>query len=243
MLSSSFRSYILEDSDVHKLNPIFKVLSLIIMLITSIFISSYIDCLMITSYLILSLFSSGISFKTYLKEIKVIYPFIIFVTFINVFTQSTFVSFLSDMCRLIFIILYILLFIHTTRLSDIIYGISKLLFLVRSYDKKNTVSLYISLAFEFPSVFENELCRIKYIYKEITEEVLKIKEKISLTKDIYILAFHNSLDILDRIRRYSYIKLYGYGKSRTNYYLHKFSIKEGLLLVLNIIILLIIIFY
>lgn len=243
MLSNYFASYIPANSDVHRLNPLFKVLSLIIMLITSIFISSYIDCLMITSYLVLSLISSDISFKIYLKEIRIIYPFIIFVTFINILTQSTFVSFLSDICRLIFITWYILLFVHTTRISEIIYGISKILFSVHSYDKKNAFSLYISLAFKFPSVLKKELNRIRYIYKGRMKKELTIKEKIDLIKNIYIQAFHNSLNILEDISEYFNIKLYGYGKSRTNYYLNKFSIKEGLFLVLNIIIFLIIIFY
>lgn len=243
MLNNNFANYLFGSSLIHKLNPLFKVLSLIIMLITSIFISSYIDSLIIISYLILSLLYSGISLKIYLKEFKAIVPAIIFVVFINILTKSTFISFASDICRLIFITYYFLIFIHTTRISEIIYGISKILYPIRSYDKKNNISLYISLIFKFPNIYKNELDRVKYILNKREYRVISLKEKIYLAKETYVLAFNNSLKILEDMSKYSYVKLYGYGKSRTNYYLHKFSIKEGLLLGLNIIILFIVIFY
>ena len=49
------------DSVVHKLSPIFKIISLIIMIIAIFFIDGYIDIIMLGSYLLLAILYSNIS--------------------------------------------------------------------------------------------------------------------------------------------------------------------------------------
>ena len=61
--------YYLKNSVVHKLNPVFKILSLIIMIISIFFIDSYIDILMLSSYLLLSIVYSDIGIKVYFKNL------------------------------------------------------------------------------------------------------------------------------------------------------------------------------
>ena len=61
--------YYLKNSVVHKLNPVFKILSLIIMIISIFFIDSYVDIIMLASYLSLTLVYSNINLKIYLKNI------------------------------------------------------------------------------------------------------------------------------------------------------------------------------
>ena len=67
------------DSVVHKLNPIFKIISLIIMITSIFFIDSYVDIIMLGSYLLLSMVYSNISIQTFLKNIKGIKIFLIFI--------------------------------------------------------------------------------------------------------------------------------------------------------------------
>ena len=47
--------YYNKDSIVHKLNPIFKIISLIIMIVSIFFIDSYVDVLMLGTYLLLAI--------------------------------------------------------------------------------------------------------------------------------------------------------------------------------------------
>ena len=60
--------YYLKNSVVHKLNPVFKILSVIIMIISIFFIDSYIGILMLSSYLLLSIVYSdiGMNIETFL---------------------------------------------------------------------------------------------------------------------------------------------------------------------------------
>ena len=59
----SIGRYINKSSVVHKLNPIFKILSLIIMVISIFFIDSYIDIIMLSMYLLLTILYSDIDIK------------------------------------------------------------------------------------------------------------------------------------------------------------------------------------
>ena len=73
----SIGRYINKSSVVHKLNPIFKILSLIIMVISIFFIDSYIDIIMLSMYLLLTILYSDIDIKIYLKNIYGIKIFLI----------------------------------------------------------------------------------------------------------------------------------------------------------------------
>ena len=64
----SLGTYINKDSVVHKLNPVFKIISLIIMITSVLCIKSYISMLILTLYLITSIMYSNISMKVYLKN-------------------------------------------------------------------------------------------------------------------------------------------------------------------------------
>ena len=70
--------YYQRDSVVHKLNPIFKIISLLVMIVSIFFIDDYVDILMLGSYLFLSMIYSDIEIKTYLKNILGIKIFLIY---------------------------------------------------------------------------------------------------------------------------------------------------------------------
>ena len=92
--------YIVSNSEVHKLNPTFKILSLIIMLISTLFINSYEDIIMLFSYLFLSLVCSGIGLKVYLKEFLKFKVIFLIIVIINIITYNTIEIILSDIFAL-----------------------------------------------------------------------------------------------------------------------------------------------
>lgn len=244
MLNSTFGKYIVSKSDVHNLNSTFKILSLIIMLITSFFINCYKDVIMLLSYLILSLVYSNINIKIYLKELSYFNIFIFIILIIDIIFLTPTEIIVSDMFRIIFIVLYYLLFIHITTFNEIISSIEKILSPLKGIIRIHSIALYIALIIKFPVVYLNEKERITRTYKErkILKEK-KILDKIKKYKENVVLSFNSSIEKLNNISTNMKIKLYGYGKSRTNYRENKFSIKSSLLLILNIIILLIVMFY
>ena len=244
MSNNLFGKYIISKSEIHNLNSTFKILSLIIMLITCIFIDSYIDVIMLLSYLLLSLVYSNIKIKIYLKELSYINVFIFIILIVDIIFLSPLEIIISDTFRIIFIVLYYLLFIHTTTINEAIYSIEKILSSLKSIIKVHSIALYIALIIKFPVIYLNEKNKITRIYKErkISKEK-KILDKIIRYKENIVLAFNTSIRILNDISIDMKIRLYGYGKSRTNYNGNKFGIKEGLLLTLNIIILIIVMFY
>ena len=65
----NFGKYYERDSVVHKLSPVFKIISLLIMIVSIFFIDSYKDIIMLTSYLILMMIYSDINILTYLRNI------------------------------------------------------------------------------------------------------------------------------------------------------------------------------
>ena len=75
--------YINKSSVVHKLNPVFKIISLIIMIISIFFIDSYIDITLLSMYLLLTMLYSDIDIKVYLKNIYGIKIFLIFIFIID----------------------------------------------------------------------------------------------------------------------------------------------------------------
>ena len=146
--------------------------------------------------------------------------------------------------RIVFLVLYYLLFIHTTTVNEIIYSIEKILYPLKDIIKIHNMALYITLIIKFPGVYLSESERINRIYKDrkIPKEK-NILDRLKKYKEKNVLAFNYSIEKLNNMATNMKISLYGYGKSRTNYRENIFSIKENLLLILNIIILLIVIFY
>ena len=105
--------YINKSSVVHKLNPVFKIISLIIMIISIFFIDSYIDITLLSLYLLLTILYSDIDIKVYLKNIYGIKIFLIFIFIIDLIFFTSINRIIFDIFKLIFkyiiiLIIYIL---------------------------------------------------------------------------------------------------------------------------------------
>lgn len=242
-MQDSIGKYLERDSLIHNLNSTFKLISLIIILISSCFINSYKDVIMLFSYLILTLVNSDINIKIFLKEISHFKYFIFFILVIDIITFSSLEIILGDLFRFIFIVTYILLFIHVTTINETMYAIGRLLDPF-SIKKDSREILYAALIFRFPTIFKEEVYRLTTIYEERSNNKdTQISKKFEYYKNIIIKSFNFAVNKLNRISVGMKLKLFGYGKSRTNYRLNKFGVKEVLLLILNIAILVVVIIY
>lgn len=233
------------DSVVHKLNPIFKIISLIIMITSIFFIDSYVDIIMLGSYLLLSMVYSNISIQTFLKNIKGIKIFLIFILIIDLIFFVSISKVVCDLFKIIFIILYSSLLSYTTVITEITYGIETLLKPLSKIIPVSDIATTITLAIRYIPSLTHEADRIIKAQKMrgINFDSKDIKEKIISISGILMPMFALSLKKAERTADIMDIRLYNYGKSKTNYRSNKWKIIDTLLLILNILILIIVIFY
>lgn len=233
------------ESVIHKLNPIFKILSLTIMIISIFFIDSYNDILMLGSYLLLSMAYSNINIRTYLKNILGLKIFLIFIIIINLIFFTSINKIVFDLFKIIFIILYSSILSYTTVITELTYGIEKLLKPLSKILPVSDIVVVISLSIRYIPSLTSEANRIIRAQKlrGINFDSKNIKEKIISISGILIPMFIMSLKKAETTADIMDIRLYNYGKSKTNYRSNAWKKVDTFLLILNILILIIVIFY
>ena len=234
----NFGKYYERDSVVHKLSPVFKIISLLIMVVSIFFIDSYKDIIMLTSYLILMMIYSDINILTYLRNIYSIKIFLVFILIIDLIFNIN--NTIYDLYKLIFIIIYSSALTYTTSTSEITYGIERMLRPFNNYIPVNDLAMIITLptlTIEADRIIKAQKMR------GINFDNKNIKDKISTLVGVFIPMFVLSLKKSESLGDIMDLRLYNYGKSRTNLRTNKWKKKDSLLLVLNILILSIVIFY
>lgn len=241
----SIGRYINKSSVVHKLNPVFKIISLIIMITSIFFIDSYIDIILLSMYLLLTMLYSDIDIKIYLKNILGIKIFLIFIFIIDIIFFTNINRIIFDIFKLIFIVLYSSVLTYTTSITELTYGIEKILKPFNKIIPTSDIAMIITLSIRYIPTLTEEANRIINAQKlrGIDFTTRNIKERLISIGGIFIPMFTLSIrkaeitaDIMD-------LRLYNYGKSRTNYRTNNWQIIDSLLLILNILILIIIISY
>ena len=241
----SLGTYINKDSVVHKLNPVFKIISLIIMITSVLCIKSYISMLILTLYLITSIIYSNISMKVYLKNIYGIKIFLIFILIIDLIFYNGISTIIFDLFKLIFIVMCSSILTYTTATTEITYGLEKILLPLKKVLPVESIIMIITLSIRYIPTLTEEANRIINIQKlrGINFKSKNIKERLISISGIFIPMFVLSLKKAEKTSDIMEIRLYGCSKSRTNYRFNKWKIRDSLLLILNILILIIVIFY
>ena len=241
----TFGKYYARDSVVHKLNPLFKTISLIIMIVAIFFINSYKDIIMLTSYLILMIVYSDIDIITYLKNIYSIKIFLLFILIIDLIFGSNINNIIFDLYKLIFIIIYSSALTYTTSTSEITYVVERLLKPFNNTIPVNDIAMIITLTLRYIPTLTMESDRIIKAQKMrgINFDSKNIKTKITSLVGVFIPMFILSLKKSESTADIMDIRLYNYGKSRTNLRTNTWKKIDTLLLILNILILIIVIFY
>ena len=241
----TFGRYYNYNSIIHRLSPVFKLISLMIMIVGIFFIDSYIDILMLSLYLVLVMVYSNIGIITYLKNIYSIKIFLLFIFIIDLIFNSNINNIVFDLYKLIFIIIYSSALSYTTSTSEITYGIERILKVFNNYIPVNDIAMIITLTIRYIPTLTMEADRIIKAQKMrgIDFDSKNIKKKIVSLVGVFIPMFILSLKKSESLGDIMYLRLYNYGKSRTNYRTNSWEKIDSLLLVFNIIILIIVIFY
>lgn len=237
--------YYQKDSVIHRLNPVFKIISLVIMIINIFFIDSYIDVIMLGSYLLLSIVYSNLGMRIYLKNILGIKIFLIFILIVDLIFYSGFNRIIFDLFKIIFIILYSSILTYTTAITELTYGIEMILTPLNRIIPVSDISMVIALTIRYIPSLTHEASRIIRAQKMrgINFDTKSIKEKIISISGILMPMFVMSIKKSNTMADIMDLRLYNYGKSKTNYRSNKWKILDTLLLILDILILIIVIFY
>ena len=215
------------------------------MIVAIFFINSYKDIIMLTSYLILMIVYSDIDIITYLKNIYSIKIFLLFILIIDLIFGSNINNIIFDLYKLIFIIIYSSALTYTTSTSEITYGIERLLKPFNNTIPVNDIAMIITLTLRYIPTLTMESDRIIKAQKMrgINFDSKNIKTKITSLVGVFIPMFILSLKKSESTADIMDIRLYNYGKSRTNLRTNTWKKIDTLLLILNILILIIVIFY
>lgn len=237
----SIGNYYMKDSIIHRLNPICKVISLILCLLSLVFANSIIDFIVIFIFILGIMFFSKIDLKIYFRNI---YTLKIFIIILLVFSFIFFgiVNTVYFLFRIVLFILLSAVLTLTTPPTEIMYGIESMLRIFNKVLPINKIALVITLSLRFIPVVTME--KEKIVKASSLRGIdLSLKDKKSILSYLNVLksTLYLSLRRIFNLKEIMYVRLYNYGISRSNYRMNKWKIIDSILLILNIVVLIIVI--
>lgn len=222
----SFNRFYSVDSRLRKMNPISKILCVIIFLILTFVDSSIEFQLILLVFVFVAMLLSNISFKVYGHILLGLLSFIIFIFLINFLCGVSIYTSILFSVRLILIVLYSSILTLTTSSDELIYGLEHILAPLKIFKVPvNSLALILSMAIRFiPLVFEAGKSIIKcYESRGIKFNNLSFKLKLSYLKSIiipvFVLAFKNADELTETMN----LRLFDTNQGRTTLYIYNYS--------------------
>lgn len=238
----SIGNYYLKDSLIHKLNPVFKIISLLLSIITVLIANDLIDFIILFIFIFSIMLLSKIELKIYFKNIYTLRVFIIFIIIINLIFRINIIETIYTILKIIYLVILSAILTLTTPPTEITYGLEKLFRIFNKVLPVNDIALSITLALRFIPMITMQAERI------IKAGSLRgidfndgIKSKLLSISNMFVPMIYLSLKKADDLADIMEVRLYNYGISRTNYRLNKWEFIDSILLILNIVVLIIVI--
>lgn len=210
--------YIETNSLIHKINPLNKLLTLIIFTILILNINNIYFHIIIILYLCILIKLSKIEINKYLKSIKTILYLLISVFIINIIFKVNIITTLINIFRIVEIVIYSSLIMMTTKTNQLIYGLDKILLPLKIFKiNTNKIIFILTMAIKFiPIVIE----QINTILKGLISKGIR-KNKILVLSAIIIPTINLLLRKTDLLSDELELKLYNY-----NIEIQKYSWKK-----------------
>ena len=218
MRNGNFSRYYNTASIIHFINPLCKVLALLIFVIMVMMCSSIRVICGLSSILLFIIVISNVPFKNYLCPLWSMKILFFFVFFINLlFGLGVYNSFVM-ICRVCLVVMYSSVLLYTTTTNELALGISSLIrpfsFLGFSVSR---VSMAIALALNFvPSLFSisNKIIKSQtsrgFNYKSSS-----FKDKILGIKSVFIPMFVLALKRADNVSDAMELKQFSFNRERS----------------------------
>ena len=234
-------NYYLKDSIIHKLNPVVKIISLLLSILTVILSNNLIDFILLFIFILSLMLLSKIEIKLYLKNIYTLRIFIIFIIIINLIFKVDIISTIYMILKIIYLVILSAILTLTTPPTEITYGLERVLRVFNRILPVNSIALSITLALRFIPLITMQAERIiKAASLRGIDFNENFKSKIKSISNLFVPMLYLSLKKADDLADIMELRLYNYGLSRTNYRLNKTKTKDIILLILNIVILIVV---
>lgn len=233
MYNLEITKYYNSKSDIHNMNPLYKVICILITTVMILLIKELELLLIMLMFEGCMMILSNVPLRLYFKSIKYVISIIIFIFVINLIFNISTINSINSSLKLILFILNSGVLIYTTKSSDLLYGLEMLFSPLKIFNVPvNSLSLSISLAIRFiPIIFEQANKVLKSQISRGLNSNGTIREKcdklISILFPIFMLSFKRSDSIADALD----LRLYNPNINRTKYKRYKItSVDDGILL-------------
>jgi len=226
--------YYLKDSLIHKLNPITKIILLLLMILSCLLSKNIINILIVSIYTILLLLLSKINIKIYLNSLMNIKVLLIFIIIISLIFKINILTIILTIYKIVIVILISTMITLTTPPTEITYGLEKILSPFNKIIKVKEIALIITLALRFiPSTKEQSERIIKAISVRGINYNGSIKNKLSIISILITPMFISSIKKSDQISDIMTVRMYNYSNTRTNYRMNNYQYKDTILLIIT----------
>lgn len=236
MLNNIVTSTDLKESIIRNLNPITKLISILLILFTSILSESIFHHLTLILFILVIISLTNIDYQKYIEPIIKMKYFLLMIFIFNLIIQIPIIQNIIFLLRLIELILYSRVITYTTTIYEINYALNVLLKPLKLIKiNPNIITTGLTLSIRFIPTIINQVNKIQksFISKGIQFRNNTFKNKISIIKYIIVNSFLISINKADVVANVMELKYFNLNKDKTYYFKYKFNYKD--LLYLSII--------
>ena len=238
--SNLLGSYYPEKSIIHSINPLIKIISILILLL-SIFINSniYIAVIILLFIILISLFAK-LPYNTYLKVLYGLKYIILFTIAIYLLFNYNLLDVSVIVLRLYSIVLYTTIITMTTSHKEMTRGIEMFLYPFSLLGLNvNKVSLMLTLALRFIPTILTQADKIMKSQRSrgIDYNSYEINKKLFSLKTILLPIFILTLRRADTISDVLQLRMYDLNGTRLHLINYEIKLKDIIFLLINILIL------
>ena len=237
--------YYAVDSVIHRLSPIYKVLSVLFMIVFLIFGHSVMDMILINLFIMVMVLFSDISIKIYINNLGVSKAMILVVFIISlVISRNIWIGILW-IVKAIDLVIYLSLMTMTSSFNSIVYGVKWLLRPINVVSDVNKIAVNMGLFSKFITILYNENVRIRNskALRGVMYRDMRIGDRVSSFFKSVVPVYRSSMDKIRAIKESMKVRNYGCFLTRSNYRLNKFGKTDTILLGINVVVLVLIIIY
>ena len=237
--------YYLASSHIHNLSSIYKLLSIILLIIALINTNNYIDIGVITLYIFVVMLWSNISIRLYISNLLIFkLPIILIFVLVSIISLNIFTGLLW-LIKIIDLILYLIIITITTSLNDVVNGVYRIFKPFKRILDVNEIALMFGVCFKFFNIYYSEFNRVKISKKlrGVKFNDMSFFDRLDFAINGIKPIFNLTLQKLDKIKNNMYIKGYGISKAVSDYRLNKWRKTDTILLVINLVLIIVAFIY
>lgn len=221
--------YLNVDSKIHQMNSICKILCTLLFIITT-FLNNRLElCLILLMVTFLLMSMSNIDLKIYFKSIYSLKVLVLSIIIINLICQVPIITTTLIIVRMILIVLYTTILTLTTSVSELTYGLEKIMSPLKIIKVPvNKLAFILTTAIRFiPTLIEEaNIILMSLASRGMDYSKCNIKEKIECLQQILIPMITISLKKADTMSLSMELRLYSFN-NRSNYNINKWGILDS----------------